>query len=286
MIINTVKHLAYILKVRQEEFSPIINNIDKYYYEKNELKFNKDGSPKLDKQGNQRKRTLRPGVGRLKEIQDRIQKRILSKIKLPDYAYGGVKERDNVKNARRHQGRKFIFTTDLKNYYPSINHHMVYEMFRSHDFSPAVARILTQLTTYKGQLPQGTNTSTALSNLVFAKTGKKLDSISETNHLKFTSFIDDLTFSSPKDFKCIVPSIIDILSEDDYRISHQKTNYKTKNPIVTGIKVKNNSITITDEFKYKLANSVGKSFDHRKGLQLYVQKIANTNSTKPYLNKL
>jgi RNA-directed DNA polymerase len=199
-------------------------------------------------------------------------------LPLPDYAYGGVKGRDNVKNARRHQGKKFIFTTDLKNYFPSINHQMVFEMFCLYNFSPTVSRLLTQLTTYKGQLPQGTHTSPMIANLIFVKTGKKLEQISQQSHLTFTTFIDDLTFSSSKDFKNIVPSLINTVSKDHFRISHKKTNYKTKNPVVTGLVVKNNSITITDDFKNKLENLSRKTPEQIAGLHQYVTKIAKANS--------
>lgn len=272
-MINTKSHLAYILKVREKEFDKIIDNIHASYYEKIEFKFNKDGTPNNDKIGNQRKRILHPSRNRLKIIQQRINNNILSKLPLPDYAYGAVKKRDNVKNARKHQGKKFVFTTDLKNFFPSIHYTKVFEMFRLFDFSPTVSRILTQLTTYKGRLPQGTPTSPTLANLVFIKTGKKLQEFSNENNLTFTSFIDDLTFSSPADFKHKVQIIIDTIKTDGYKISHKKTNYKTKNPVVTGTIVKNNCLDLPEVFKKKLNDTSTLSQEQIRGLNQYIDRI-------------
>jgi len=242
---------------------------------KEDLKFTKDGSPKLDKNGIQKKRILYPSLGRLKVIQRRINKTVLAKLCLPDYAYGAVKNRDNVMNARKHQGKKFNFTTDLTAFYPSINHHMVNEMFLSFKFSPTVARILTQLTTYKGMIPQGAPTSSAVANLVFIKTGKKLQQFAVENGITFTSFVDDLTFSAPVDFKDKTQAFIDALVSDGYRISHSKTSYKTKNPVVTGVVVKNNKLDLTDGFKIKLTQLEGRTPEQIKGLFLYKEKVTN-----------
>ena len=70
-MIYTIKHLAFELKVEHSEIELIINNIDKFYYEKVEIKEDKFGKPKL-KNGIIQKRVLNPSIGRLKMIQKRI----------------------------------------------------------------------------------------------------------------------------------------------------------------------------------------------------------------------
>ena len=152
---------------------------------------------------------------------------------------------------------------------------MVFKMFRSLGYSPTVSRYLTKLTTYKGRLPQGAPTSPLIANLVFVKTGEKLNTLSKKQNLTFTSFIDDLTFSSPTDFKEIVPLIIEAIQEDGFRISHKKTNYKTKNPIVTGVVVKNNKLDLSTEFMSKHLLTEGKTEAQIKGLKQYVDRVQN-----------
>ncbi|MEO9802664.1 MAG: reverse transcriptase family protein [Reichenbachiella sp.] len=282
-MINTLKHLAYILKVDLREIETVINGIDNFYYEKSEIKLKKDLTLKLDKNGKPKQRVLNPSIKRLKEIQKRIQKRILLTLDIPDYAYGAIKGKDNVMNAKRHQGKKYVFTTDLTDFFPSISHHQVFEMFRIYGFSPTVSRTLTQLTTYKGRLPQGTPTSPIIANLVFVKTGKNLEGFAKENELTFTSFVDDLTFSAPKDFKELAPQIIQMIQQDGFRISHKKTNYKTNNPIVTGVVVKNNLIDLTEEFKIKIEKTKGKTEEQLRGEKLYKEKVLKTNNRKKRL---
>ncbi|HMK05981.1 MAG TPA: hypothetical protein VK476_00520, partial [Flavobacterium sp.] len=102
------------MKIRQSELETIIAEIDEHYREKIEIKCDKLGSPKLDKYGRPQQRVLYPSKKRLKQIQRLILKNVLAEIKLPEYAFGSIKGKDNVRNARKHVGKKFIFTTDLK----------------------------------------------------------------------------------------------------------------------------------------------------------------------------
>lgn len=272
--INTLNHLSFDLKMQLAEIEMIIREIDKFYYTKKEPKKDKNGNIKL-KNGVAQIRTLHPSTGRLKVLQKRIKSSLLNRISLPDYAYGGIKGKDNVRNAKVHQGKKFIFTTDLSDFFPSIRNPLVFRMFRSFDYSPTVSRYLTKLTTYKGKLPQGAPTSPLIANLVFVKTGKRLNELAKEHNLTFTTFIDDLTFSSPIDFKEIVPQIIEAIKEDGFRISHKKTSYKTKNPIVTGVVVKNNNLDLSNELKNKLLLTEGRSDAQIKGLKQYANRVIN-----------
>ena len=77
-MINTLTHLAFELKFALSEIENIINNIDKFYYEKVEIKLDKFGNPKL-KNGVIQKRVLNPSITRLKLLQKSIQKNILLK---------------------------------------------------------------------------------------------------------------------------------------------------------------------------------------------------------------
>src|SRR5207344_1768735 len=111
---------------------------------------------------------------------------------------------------------------DLKDFFPNISHHQVFRMFRRNKFSPTASRIFTKLTTYRGGLPQGAPTSPILSNLVFVETGEKLMSAIKDNQITFTSFLDDLNFSSKKDFKSLTQKLLEILKNDNFYIHHKK----------------------------------------------------------------
>jgi RNA-directed DNA polymerase len=284
-MINTPKHLAFVLKVDLKEIRSILNDIDKHYREKIVVKTDKFGKPKLDSKGKPKQRIINPSVNRLKVIQKRIQKNILLKLHMPDYAYGAVKGRDNVSNAKKHQGKKYKFTTDLKDFFPSITNKSVYEMFVGEKFSHEVASLLTKLTTYKGKIPQGAPTSSTLANLVFRKTGDILDNFSKENGLTFTSFVDDMTFSSPNDFKEIVPEILDIITAD-FKISHKKTNY-SRNPNITGLHPMNNHLKLPDSFMEKYLERDEKTPEQKAGILRYKEKIEVVNyGKKPVANNV
>jgi len=284
-VINSTKHLSYILKVDFKEIQAIINNIDNYYKEKVIIKLDKFGNPKLDKNGEPRKRIINPSLNRLKVIQKRIQKNILLTIELPSYAFGAVKGKDNVDNAKQHQGKKYKFTTDLKDFFPSITNKAVYEMFINHHFSPQIASILTKLTTFKGKIPQGAPTSSTLANLVFMKTGDILYQFAQENQLTFTSFVDDMTFSSSTDFKSKIPEILKIIT-NDYKISHKKTNY-SRNPNITGLHPMNNHLKLPKSFMDKLKSTEEKTLEQITGLLRYKEKVNIANyGIKPVANKV
>jgi len=284
-MIKSIKHLAYALKVDFKEIQSIIQNIDNHYREKIIIKLDKFGKPKLDKTGKPKQRIINPSINRLKVIQKRIQKNILLKIDLPNYAFGAVKGKDNVDNAKQHQGKKYKFTTDLKDFFPSITNKAVNEMFVSQGFSHQVSSLLTKLTTFKGKIPQGAPTSSTLANLVFMKTGDILFEYAQQNNMIFTSFVDDMTFSAANNFKEKVPKILEIITRE-YKISHKKTNY-SRNPNITGLHPMNNHLKLPKSFMDKLESTEERTPEQKAGLLMYKEKVDRANyGKKPVANNL
>ena len=272
-MIRTLKHLTYTLKTELATINDILADVDSYYISWSKVKTDKDtGLPLTDADGNQRTRQLNSTKIELKRIQKRILALLMSHVEIPTYAFGGVPKKDNIKNAKYHQGNKYIFTTDLRSFFPSISHNRVFEVYCDNGYSPTVARILTKLTTYKYQLPQGVPTSTLLALLAFKSTGDKLYDYALQHNLKFSIFVDDITISSKVDFKQLVPDILDIIVSAGYKISHNKTHYSTKNPIITGIKCQNNRIKLSQS-TYKRISKLPKDSNSYKGLIMYRKRI-------------
>ena len=272
-MIRTLKHLTYTLKTELATINDILADVDSYYISWSKVKTDKDtGLPLTDADGNQRTRQLNSTKIELKRIQKRILALLMSHVEIPTYAFGGVPKKDNIKNAKYHQGNKYIFTTDLRSFFPSISHNRVFEVYCDNGYSPTVARILTKLTTYKYQLPQGVPTSTLLALLAFKPTGDKLYDYALQHNLKFSIFVDDISISSKVDFKHLVPEILDIIVSAGYKISHNKTHYSTKNPIITGIKCQNNRIKLPQS-TYKRISKLPKDSNSYKGLIMYRKRI-------------
>ena len=145
-------------------------------------------------------------------------------------------------------------------------------MFLSHDFSPDVCSILTKLTTYKNQLPQGTPTSTHIANLVFMPFDNKLIIFCEKNEITYTRFVDDLSFSSSKNFKEKQKDILKIIKSSGFKINNQKTFFKIGPTPITGIITKNNVLSARENQKQKL-NDPTLNEKQISGLKNYINRV-------------
>lgn len=248
---NEFKKFCSIIGYKPAEIDYIIKNIDSYYKEWIEQKVDKkNGGFKKYKDGTIKERIIRPSLNDLKKIQKNIKNRILVPIKLPENVHGGVKNKSNITNAKPHQGNKFQFTTDLQEFYPNINSTRVYDTFLGLNFSPHFCHWLTNLTTWKYELPQGTPTSTHIANIVFLNTDIKLINLCNSNNITYTRYVDDLTFSSQQDFSHLIKEILGIVVLDGFKLSHRKTNYKG-NQTITGIEVFLNKIDAPEKIRQK-----------------------------------
>lgn len=276
---SELKTFCFLVKSRPIELESICLNIDDYYGEWEELKKDKKtGEFKRFSDGTFKKRILRPSKANLKRIQSNIKSVLLSKVNLPSNVFGGVKTKSNITNAKRHQGNRFQFCTDLENFYPSIKSKMVYDSLIKLKFSSEVARLITRLCTWKNNLPQGAPTSTHLSNLVFHETDLKLIEFCKVNGLTYTRYIDDLTFSSQVCFKHLTSQIIEIILEGSFKVNQRKTIY-SGNQTITGIVVLPNRIDAPESIKHR-------SLLEQEGvgglmpITSYVNRICQTNKKK------
>lgn len=271
-------HLCCVLHTKEEKLCEILSRIDSYYYEQRHPKFKKNGDRKLNKDGTPRDRIINPSIKELNAIQDRLNKFLASNITPADYSFGAVKKRDNVKNAKIHRGNKYFFQTDLQDFFPFVTCKKVYYALIFHGFSPDVASKITKLTTYKGHLPQGASTSSTLANFVFSFCiGGQIDKFAQDNKLRFTIFVDDVTLSASYDFKDKTAAVLEMIHAGGFRISHTKTTYRVYSDNITGVKMGQNYLNVTDNFRAKLNDSENKSDAQIKGEKLYEAKVRNAN---------
>lgn len=258
-IVKSKKYLSYLLGYSFKQLAVVCEHLDSYYYDKYIIKKDKLGNPKLDAAGNEILRKLTPTKGILEIIQDKIKNRILNNTEYPSYVRGGVKKRDNISNAKVHLGKKYFFCTDLKNYFPSIKPKIVYEMFIKNGFSFDIAHILTKLTTFNNQLPQGTHTSTDISNLVFLPIDENIANFCSDKNIVYTRFVDDLVFSSSVDFKSDTKELVRIILSSGFKLNNKKTYYKVGPSEVTGIITSNNKLSL-DKYHYlKIEKAINNS---------------------------
>ena len=276
---------SHVLHKEMGRVDYIVENIEDYYSEFKRIKTDKLGNkrrnkPKYSQFGEYWSRIINPPKNELKDIQKHINSYLVGHISMPEYAFGGIKQKDNIRNARQHKGQKFVFQTDLKDFFPFITHKMVYTTFVKNGFSHDVASLMTKLTTYHGHLPQGAPTSTTIANLVFVPTGLELQAIAKREGLRFTTFVDDVTMSSQSDFKHIIPEILQTIVSHGFKISQGKTTYKSGITEVTGVKLLNNSMTVTDKFKSAFTKETDENSPRTKGMTNYKKRISKISDSK------
>jgi len=118
-------------------------------------------------------------------------------------AHGFLPGRSIVSNARPHVGRKYLLNIDLKDYFHRISADMVkYSLtgipFR---FTPEAAALVAHISCHSIKpgwlgLPQGAPTSPILANIVTRRLDKALKAYAIREHLIYTRYADDLTFSA------------------------------------------------------------------------------------------
>ena len=277
-----VKDLAFAIKVPKNNLIQLALSIDaeepSFYRNWEEPKTDKQGKPRFNNKGQALTRPINAPIARLKKVQRKILRNVFYKLNLPDYYFGGIQGKDAVLNARFHQGNKFFFLTDLKDFYPSINFRNVETALRKEGFYPDVARIITRLCTKGGVIPQGCPTSSFLASLVVHHTAGELFENYIKKGLKVSLYVDDITISSNEDFKEDIPNIINQLRTHGLIINFDKTEYKTKSPVVTGVQVLNNGIAPTKQ-TYDALNEDKRSKESVEGyLQRikYIKKVARS----------
>jgi RNA-directed DNA polymerase len=284
-----IKDLAFTLKIPKKSLIDISEAVDA----EEKIFYRNWSEPKTDKNGQNRiengillTRTINAPVYRLKQIQSQLLRQVLYKLNLPDYFYGGVKDKDAVLNGRHHQGNKHFLLTDLKDFYPSLSYKRVESALRKEGFYPDVSRLITRLCTKDGAIPQGCPTSSFLASLVVFHSAGDLFESYINDGFKVSIYVDDITISSPIDFKSMVPRIIEDLRGRDLKINFDKTFYCTANPIVTGVFVKNNGISALAH-TYEKSNDTTISEASRSGHQQRIEYIKKVSKKKnPSKNRL
>lgn len=182
--INTVEELSKQLCLSLDMINRAVLNLDKYYTYRENVK---------DKKGKERNFYKANGV--LKVIHGLIDKKLLNNIDFPDTIQGGIKKRSIKTNADFHAGKRYVANFDITKFFSNVSNAAVYQAFIDQKCAPDVARILTQLTTINGELPQGFTTSPKISGLVLKNTDERLSKLLKPLNLVHTFWIDDLTIS-------------------------------------------------------------------------------------------
>lgn len=226
--IRDIRHLCYRLKCNERELLKFSKYPNRYYHYGKIVTKNKE-------------RPTATPIGRFGEIVNNV-KYLLNHIKLPDYLHGGIKGRSPVTNASCHIGKAAVLNFDLEDFFPSVKSYLVYRLFSKRlGCSRVVAEILTKLVTLNGGVPQGSPTSTVVTNLVIIPLCERLKGLANNHRCDYGQFVDDGAISGPayiENLRCLIDKII---RQERFRASpklHKRlTMYRNQEQIVTGVRV-------------------------------------------------
>jgi len=232
----------------------------------------------------------------LRKIHERIQK-LLKNVISPDYAHAAIKGRSYSSNATAHKDAHRVATFDIKQFYPSTSKSHVYNFFADQlQCAPDVASLLAAITCFKGSTiddPSGLPTGSPLSPILSLYANKplfdKLNRLALSNGLKFTCYVDDLTFSGDALPLGLTRLVTKALERYGHMLSKSKTRIfrGDQSKHVTGVVIRNNKIYVPYS-RFRKARAIMAAIDAEtyavRKLKL-AQKLAGLLGEAAYLDK-
>lgn len=227
--IRCVNHLCKHLGCTQKELTKFRQHPERWY--RHWMMKDRSGS----------ERPISVPRGRFYGISKNLQK-LLSRVALPPYLHGGVREHSPRTNALVHVGKVAVLKFDIEKFFPHIRPRRVYSLFYDRlGCSAEVAAILTRLTTLDRGLPQGSPTSTVVANLVIIPLAARLNGLAMSHDSDYSQFVDDGAISGPGYLERLRPLIEKVVHQEGFRASpkpHKRlTLYRQQEQVVTGVKV-------------------------------------------------
>lgn len=108
--------------------------------------------------------------------------------------------RNLANHARNHLNATTMLNVDLKDFFHQVKSKRIAHFLSTHPYNLVkdVVNIITKLVVLQDRLPMGAPTSPILSNICASELDQTLERFCNKQHITYTRFADDLTFSSNK----------------------------------------------------------------------------------------
>ena len=231
-------------------------------------------------------RTLHVPDNRLKNIQRRINERILSKVSVSQYATAYRYNSSVVNNAVPHVGKPVVLKLDISGFFDSILYSQVKELvFPKEYFSESVRILLSLLCYYKDSLPQGAPTSPAVSNIIMREFDEDVGHWCKRQNITYTRYCDDMTFSGDFNTEAVTRYVSERLRKMGFFLNEKKT-IAVKNSgrqLVTGIVV-NEKPSVPSESRRKLRQEI--HFCQKFGVTEHIKRSGISDNPRTYIMRL
>lgn len=140
-------------------------------------------------------RILQIPDSKTKHLQRRLLRRVLASLQCHDTACGFEAGLSIVHAALPHAAQSTVVRLDVVDFFPATTSERLLSYFGAIGWDEEAARILVDLTTVDGGLPQGAPTSPRLSNVVNSLLDAQLAGLAKSRRGQYTRYADDLTMS-------------------------------------------------------------------------------------------
>ncbi len=164
------------------------------------------------------------------------------------------------------QINSLIISADIKGYFPSVDETVVHGIWQGfYPFTPAVAGILTKLTMYQDQMPQGWSCSSYLAQLVFWDTEHFVVEQMQSRDIQYSRLTDDIMLSTNRtlqksDIAEAVRTLNRMLNRKGTNINRAKTRVdsRARRQSVNKINVSVRGLTLSKEYRKTVRTKVHK----------------------------
>lgn len=268
-LINNILHDELIRKGMGDKFYPFTMRHLNYYCNPNNTKHRYIEFNIKKKSGGTRHITA-PRTHAFMLLLDCVNEIFKSLYTPSKYAMGFIEGKSVIDNASVHKGMNYIFNTDLKDFFPSIEQARVWKriQIKPLNLKRPIANVLAGLcsmritqkdNTFKYILPQGAPTSPIITNMICDKLDRRLAGLAKRLGLNYTRYADDITFSSMHNVYqndgVFLNELQKIISSQGFTINLEKTRLQKlgSRQEVTGIIV-SDKLNVTQNFIRNIRN--------------------------------
>ena len=266
------KYIASLLSTKKHTFTKNDLNTIIYKYDEDLIVFyeNKRSKKRYSKQPKDYTSKKYRRFTDVKEPRKTALKQLnkyLSELRIPNYVFAKT-DGGYVKNANRHKGNTSFLLIDIASFYPNCKFKYVKNFFMSgagfkmkNDLAQRMAELVT-IPSYNKKvriIPQGFPTSTLISFFSYRQMFAELNKLALEYRLVFSTYVDDVTFSTKDDkfdFESIIEKIDDILNRYGHSRKTEKTQichlYNGECPTITGIWIKRYKVRASSKMYRKM----------------------------------
>jgi len=214
----------------------------------------------------------------------KLHKRLIKlfNVQIPVYLKSGVKKQSHITNVKHHENSNFFLLVDVKRFYPSITKSKIKkQLIRTYKQSSAVAEFISNLVTVpqkkadnKRALVTGSPLSQYFAFIINKKMFDELNKISIEENVKFSVYVDDMTFSSKEIISYnFHQKVFSILTKYGFvtHLTGDKKTYRGKVGLkskITGVHITKYGLRLLQKHKDSIQNIIKENLHEERGKTL------------------